>query len=227
VTSGNGQGRASRSTLPELRASSASTTASTGTIWAFWVDTDGNGVAGSSGDYLLTDTDGDGIIDTGNLNQGQSLAILVTANIPPGSPDKLSGTLTITGTSSRDTNVYDTQSYTTTVTAPVFTLAKEVSPSGNQPPGTELTYTITATNIGTGIGTSIVVSDIIPPLTTYVPGSIKTGSSLATLVARTDANDGDGAQYDASTGAGGTVITNGTALGAGGTLILQFKVTIN
>ncbi len=197
-------------------------TSSTGLTWALWVDMNGDGIAGNDGDYELTDTDSDGIIDTGNLSQFQSLALLVTTNIAPGTPDKSTGTLTITGTSSTDTNVKDSQSYNTTITAPVFTLAKEASPTGNQPPGTVLTYTVTATNIGTGVGTSIVISDIIPQFTTYVPGSIKTGATLATLVARTDVNDGDGAHYE-----NGAVVTNGAALGAGGILIVQFQVTID
>ncbi|MDD3953265.1 MAG: hypothetical protein PHY82_05045, partial [Lentisphaeria bacterium] len=99
-----------------------------------------------------------------------------------------------------------------------------VSPEGNQPPGTELTYTVTATNIGTGTGTSIIISDMIPQFTTYVAGSIMTGSTLANLVSRTDATDADGAHYDAGSTA---VVTNGSALGATGTLVLQFKVTID
>ena len=121
----------------------------------------------------------------------------------------------------------DTATFTTTVTAPVLTITKTVSPTGNQPPGTELTYQATVTNVGTGVATSVVISDIVPQYTTYVAGSIKTGATAGSLVARTDASDGDGGRYDAGT----DVVTAGGAgvlsLGAGGTWVLEFKVTID
>lgn len=199
-------------------------TSSSGLVWQYWVDTDGGGIAGDNGDYLLTDTDGDGKIDTGSLNQNQSLSILVKTTIPAGSLDQSTDTLTITGTSSNDTNVSDTQSYTTTITAPILAVIKEVAPLGNQPPGTELTYTVTATNNGTGVATSVIISDFVPQFTTYVPASIKTGSSLATLVARSDAADADGAHYDTGNNA---VVNTAVSLGAGGVFIIQFKVTID
>ncbi|NLF92720.1 MAG: DUF11 domain-containing protein, partial [Oligosphaeraceae bacterium] len=199
-------------------------TSTTGLIWAFWVDANGDGIAGNDGDYLLTDTDGDGKIDAGSLNQGASKAILAVATIPAGSADQSQDTLTVTGTSSLDTNTSDSLVFTTTVTAPVLSVVKTVSPEGNQPPGTVLTYTVTATNTGTGTGTSIIISDMIPQYTTYVANSIKTGSTLLNLVSRTDATDGDGAHYDAGSTA---IVTTGSALGATGTLVLQFQVTID
>jgi uncharacterized repeat protein (TIGR01451 family) len=123
-----------------------------------------------------------------------------------------------------DNTITDTVSLTTTIAAPVLAAAKTVSPAGNQPPGTELTYSVTVTNSGTGTATSVVISDLVPAFTSYVPESIKTGSSEANLVARTDADDGDGAHYD---GGSDAVIGDGTSLGSGGTYVVQFKVTID
>jgi len=199
-------------------------TSTAGIVWTFWVDANGDGTDGNDGDYLLTDTDGDGKIDVGTLNQNAPRAVLATATIAAGSADQSQDTLTVTGTSSLDSNFHDSLIFTSTVTAPVLAVTKTVSPEGNQPPGTVLTYTVTATNNGTGTGTSIIISDMIPQYTTYVPGSIKTGSTTANLVARTDALDGDGAHFDAGVNA---VVTTGSALGATGTLVLQFKVTID
>ncbi|NLZ62935.1 MAG: DUF11 domain-containing protein [Lentisphaerae bacterium] len=199
-------------------------TSTAGITWEFWVDMNGDGIAGNDGDYKLIDTDGDGKPDTGSLNQNGILAVLATATVAVGTPDQSQDILTVTGTSSLDTNVKDSLIFTSTVTAPVLSVAKTVSPEGNQPPGTVLTYTITVTNSGTGTGTSVIISDMIPAFTTYVPGSIMLGNTPGNLTQRTDAADTDGVQYDAGANA---VVTTGTALGPTGTLILQFKVTID
>lgn len=194
-------------------------TSSAGWTWVIWKDVDGNGIPGTDGDVVVT--------DTGALNALATANFLAVATIPAGSSDGATDTAVVTGTSRIDTGVSDTATFTTTVTAPVLTITKTVSPTGNQPPGTELTYQATVTNVGTGVATSVVISDIVPQYTTYVAGSIKTGATAGSLVARTDASDGDGGRYDAGT----DVVTAGGAgvlsLGAGGTWVLEFKVTID
>jgi trimeric autotransporter adhesin len=190
-----------------------------------WADVDGDGTPGTDGDYILTDTDSDGIIDTGVLTpNGGSLTLLAVSTIPVGTIDGSVGIMTVTGNSTRDTGVSDSITLTTTVTAPVLTISKTVSPEGSQPPGTVLTYTITVTNIGTGTATSIVIADTVPEYTTYVAGSLKTGTSLADLHSRTDAQDDDGASYIS---ASNSVVTDPATRGPGGVRILQFQVKID
>jgi len=198
-----------------------------GWTWAFWVDSDGNGVPGTGGDILLTDTDGDSVLDTDDMTAGESVGLLAVAAIPAGTSDGTTDTLTVTGTSSVDTDVSDSQPFTTTVTAPVLSISKSVTPSTDQPPGTELTYTVQVTNSGSGNATSIVVTDAVPSSTTYKADSILTGSSLGSLTARSDASDGDGAHYDGTNkrvvaGSGSSI-----SLGSGGTFYLRFTVTID
>ncbi len=202
------------------------TTNSTGGwTWVIWADVDGDGTPGTDGDYILTDTDSDGIIDTGVLTpNGGSLTLLAVSTIPVGTIDGSVGIMTVTGNSTRDTGVSDSITLTTTVTAPVLTISKTVSPEGSQPPGTVLTYTITVTNIGTGTATSIVITDTVPEYTTYVEGSLKTGTSLADLHPRTDSQDGDGASYIS---ASHSVVTDPATRGPGGIRMLQFQVTID
>ena len=102
---------------------------------AFWVDNDGNGIPGTGGDFLLTDTDSDSVIDTDDLTAGSTASLLAVATIPSGTSDGTTDDLTITGTSSVDSNTTDSQGFTTTVTAPVLALTKSVTPTGNQPRG--------------------------------------------------------------------------------------------
>ncbi|HOJ30620.1 MAG TPA: hypothetical protein PK165_02345 [bacterium] len=199
-----------------------------GWTWTIWVDADSNGIPGTDGDYILTDTNGDGIIDTGILTpNGGHIQLLTVTTIPAGSSDQAIDVTTIKGTSVRDGSVYDSITLTTTVTAPVLTITKSVSPTGNQPPGTILTYTITVTNTGTGTATSVQIFDMIPAYTTYVPGSIETGPTVATLAPRTDGAEGDGGRYDSNANMVSAGSGTSLNLGPGGTWVLRFKVTID
>lgn len=65
-----------------------------------------------------------------------------------------------------------------TVIRPSITVAKAVSPSGNSPPGTDLTFTSTVTNVGTASASNLALVDSIP---TYV--QFKVGSAANTLPA--------------------------------------------
>ena len=119
-------------------------------------------------------------------------------------------------------NVIDIETLTTTITAPLLSVVKEVDPNGPQPPATELTYTVTVTNNGTGVATNVVITDLIPMYITYKAGSIQTGASVVTLVSRTDAADGDGGRYDSTSD---SVLVGGRGsitLGPGGTHVMRF-----
>lgn len=198
-----------------------------GWTYNLWYDANNDGIAGNDGDFLLTDTDNDGVIDTGSLPKGGTAQILAVATIPAGTADQTKDTLVVTGTSSNDITISDpTQNIVTTVKAPLLAITKTVSPTGAQPPGTTLTYTVAVINNGTGVATNVVISDLRPAYTTFVSGSLKTGAALASLVTRTDASDGDSAEYDA---AANSVVAGGAGnpLGPGGSFYLQFQVTIN
>ncbi|MDF1593576.1 MAG: isopeptide-forming domain-containing fimbrial protein [Desulfobacterales bacterium] len=202
-------------------------TSTAGWTWALWYDANNDGIAGNDGDYLLTDTDDDGVDDTGSIAQGGTVKILAVVTIPAGTSNATVDTLVVKGTSSNDTAVYATSgNLTTTVTAPVLAITKAVSPTGNQPPGTILTYTVTVTNNGLGVATSVIITDIIPQYTTYQANTIRTGSSSGTLASNTDAAGDDGAQFDSGSNA---IIAGGTSktLGAGGQFILEFQVKID
>ncbi|MBN2061088.1 MAG: DUF11 domain-containing protein [Deltaproteobacteria bacterium] len=219
-------------------------TSASGWTWVIWHDVDGNGIPGTDGDVVLTDTDADGTIDTGVLAQGASIALLAVTSIPVGTSDGSVDSTVITGASSRDTGVTSSVTMTTTVKAPVLSVTKAITdvqaPGGGAHctptdpatgagctyvPGSVITYQVTATNNGTGNATAVVITDVIPTHTTYVAGSIRTGSSTAGLVPRTDASDGDGGRYE-----GGAVIVGGSGtltLGPSGTWVAEFKVMID
>jgi uncharacterized repeat protein (TIGR01451 family) len=218
-----------------------------GWIWVIWHDVDGNGIPGTGGDAVLTDTNGDGKIDTGDLSQYGSIALLAVATIPAGTSNGSTDVLTVSGASVNDPTKTDSLSWTTTVKAPVLSMIKAITdvqaPSGGAHctpttpqdgndgypctivPGSVITYQLTTTNSGNGNATTVIITDLIPLNTTYVTGSIRTGATAGSLTARTDAADGDGGRHE-----GGAVIAGGAGnlnIGAGGTWVVEFKVTVN
>ncbi len=70
------------------------------------------------------------------------------------------------------------------VTAPSLTLRKSVNPTGEQPPATELTYSITFTNTGGSLAKQVTLTDAIPLVTDFKIGSVTTdpGSTGLTIV---------------------------------------------
>ena len=186
-----------------------------GLEWAFYVDANGDGVL-DVGDYPASDSDGDGRPDTGTLAPGESVNRLAIATVPPGTANGTVDTTTLTPISSNDPTVQDSAILTTTVTAPVITVSKTVSPMGDQPPGTELTYTITVANTGTGNAREIVVTDSVPTSLTYVANSVTLNGNP-----QTDAVDADQTLVSA-----GIVTVNVGLLGPGGTATITLKATI-
>jgi uncharacterized repeat protein (TIGR01451 family) len=184
--------------------------------WTFYYDVDGDGII-NDGDYILTDTNGDGKIDVGSVPAGSTVHVIGVGTIPAGTSDGASGTLTVTGISVGDPTETDQVQFSVTVTAPSLNLVKSVSPTGNQPPQTVLTYTIVISNSGTGAATQVVVTDVIPTNTTYIGQSMTLGG-----LPKTDAADGDGATKTSN-----SVVFTVPQIGPGGSYTATFQVKIN
>jgi len=188
---------------------------SIGLTWGFYVDANANGVF-DNGDSPGTDSDGDGAPDTGTLAPGETKYYLAIATIPAGTSDQTVDTTTLTAISDFDNTVTDSITLSTTVTAPSLTITKAVSPTGDQPPGTELTYTITVNNTGTGNAQNVIVTDSIPSFTNYVSNSVTVQG-----IAKTDDIDGDHVSV-----VGGVVKVQIGTMGPGGSRTITFKVNI-
>ncbi len=112
------------------------------------------------------------------------------------------------------------------VSSVVVTVAKAVTAvldpflGTDRVPGAVVTYRITVDVTGTGIAENLVITDPIPANTTYNSNSIRVGGAV-----RTDASDGDNADFGASTANTVTVNFGNTASPA--TLTIDFNVTIN
>ncbi len=203
-------------------------------LHSFTVTNDGNGeddfTLSGAGTYLTwtfyQDVDGDGVIDAGvdlviteilDLASGADYDVIAVATIPAGTADDAVDNSTLTVTSQGDGSATDAIALSVTCTAPALSLVKSVSPTGNQPPGTTLTYTVVVSNTGDGEATTVVIADQIPTNTTYVGGSMTVDS-----VSKTDSDDADEGTYT-----GTSVIFEFAALASGGSHTLTFQVTID
>lgn len=96
-------------------------------------------------------------------------------------------------------------------------------------PGATMRYCILVTNNGSGTATGINVADPLPASTTFVPGSLRSGTSCAGATAIEDDNAAGADESDpfgASIG-GTTVAATAPTLAPGNALAIAFNVTIN
>lgn len=77
-----------------------------------------------------------------------------------------------------------------TVIRPALAIGKAVSPTGAQPPGTDLTYTSTLTNTGSASASGVSVVDSIPTLLQFKVSSTSTTLPAGATVVTSYSNDG-------------------------------------
>lgn len=180
-----------------------------GWTWTFYIDTNDDGVF-DAGDVEAA--------NTGSIASGGSQGMWAVATIPAGTADATVDASVFRATSD-DNSATSDETGTTTVTAPVLSLDKEVSPSGDQPPGATLTYTVTITNSGTGAASNVIIKDAIPANTTYVADSMTIDAA-----SQSDASD---SPTDESECDGTTAVFGVGTVAAGGSTTVSFQVTID
>lgn len=146
---------------------------------SYYHDADGSGTF-TAGDTLLTDTDGDGVPDTGPLARDASIDILIAYAIGGGS----SGVAAVetTATSSYDANRYDFITDTLQFAPDIFLLKSVMAYSDpvngavnpKAIPGAEMLYTIQVTNQGSAATDtdSLLITDAVPANTEMYVGDL-------------------------------------------------------
>ena len=80
---------------------------------------------------------------------------------------------------------------TASTPAPSVSLNKSVNPTGNQVPGTDLTYTIAFSNGGAAFASNLIITDPIPANTDFKAGSVTTSLGTTGLSVTVNySNDG-------------------------------------
>lgn len=184
--------------------------------WAVYNDVNQDGKYTAGVDTPVTDSNADGKIDTGAVAPDETKFYVAVVTVAGSNGQQ--GKHTITATSVYDTTVTGTSIKFTNIQTPVMGLVKSVSPAGPQPPGTQLTYTITVTNTGAAPAQTFVVTDVLSSYLNYVPNSITVAGA-----GQTDAADGDFGHYDAVSG---TVMISIPSIAAGATIPIVYRATI-
>jgi len=157
------------------------------------------------------------VSDTGLLTADATFDFWVAVTVPPGAANNASDVTTVTGTSQFNNAVSDSAADTINVTSPELSVSKSVSPTGPQPPGTTLTYTIVIDNNGSVAANNVVMTDPIPANTTYAANSITQDGNP-----RTDVPDVDNATFN-----GTQVQVDVGTLASGASTTITFQVTID
>lgn len=184
--------------------------------WTVYNDVDQDQKFTMGIDTPVTDTNADTRIDTGIMASGATKYYIAVVTVTGSNGQQ--GRHTITATSLLDPTITGTSIKYTNIKTPVVALVKSVSPTGAQPPGTELTYTITVTNSGLAQANAFVLTDILSAYLAYVPGSMTVNA-----VIQTDADDIDFGRYDTLSG---TVIFVIPTISGGASIPIKYKAAI-
>jgi uncharacterized repeat protein (TIGR01451 family) len=182
--------------------------------WTFIRDVNNNHIL-DGGDAPLINTNAYGGVDVDSVAAGDSVHVFGFAILPIVQFDQTQDATTFTATSAASTTKFHNSIATTTTNIPVVDVAISVSPLPNlhQPPGAELTYTISYLNKGhADIDTSFAVTARIPDSTRIVLGSVKLGASSVP---------------DSAVVKNGSVIVKTGALKESTSGTVEFKVKIN
>ena len=126
-----------------------------------------------------------------NLPASDSRVVTVTysvADVPLGTID----TLSLVARSVSSPTESDDGRLILTVARPSLAMVKVVAPNGTQLPGTDLTYTVTATNAGSESAIGVVSVDSLPAEVEFKVGSVATSFPAGIGVTVEYSNDGGG-----------------------------------
>lgn len=140
--------------------------------------------------YVFYDALNNPITDV-TLAPGASADIVVRLTVPAGAAlgTVETGTLTVTGNA---TAASDVAVDVTVIVAGNLQLTKSVTPGGDQPPGSELTYSTDYQNIGTDSLQAVVIYDAVPSFTQFKVGSASIGTPPPSVTSITPEYSDDG-----------------------------------
>lgn len=148
---------------------------------SYYNDADGSGTF-TAGDTLLTDTDGDGVTDTGLLIPGASIDILIAYTVGAVSPGVASIVTTAASSFDPNTSQFVTDTVAVVLFPDIITVKSVVvysdpingTTNPKAIPGAQMLYTIQVTNQGVGAAdtdTTVVIDSIPANTQMYVAGA--------------------------------------------------------
>lgn len=186
--------------------------------WVFYKDVNANGIL-DAGDTPLTDHAGTTTgVDVDSVASTDSVKILARLIVPKETVDLVQDVTTFTVKSDADPSKFQSAIATTTINVPVLSIVRSVTPSGNQPPGQEMTFQVTYQNTGHGKAYNVKITETEPDSMSYVDNSVTIDGN-----AKTDGADADEVTVTTVSGKKIITINLGTinALSSLGTIIYR------
>ncbi|MBW7888717.1 MAG: DUF11 domain-containing protein, partial [Bacteroidetes bacterium] len=193
-----------------------------GYSWTFFKDVNNNSIL-DNGDTQLHDTQGSLTgIDIDTLAAADSIKILARLIVPVVSSDQIQDVTTFTVKSNADQSKFQSAVGTTTIGKAVLSVVRSVTPSGNRPPGDEMTFTVTYQNVGHGKAYNVVLTETEPDSMSYVANSVTINN-----IAKTDAADGDEVTVTTNDGRKVITINVGTLNSLSTEATIKYRATIH
>lgn len=190
--------------------------------WTLFKDVNANGLL-DGGDTQLTDSPGSTTgVDVDSVAATDSVKILARLIVPAITTDEDQDITTFTVTSGSDNSKFQSAIATTTFGIPVISLVRTVTPSGNQPPGQEMTFQVTYQNNGHGKAYNFSITETEPDSMSYVANSVTIDN-----VAKTDAADSDEVTVTTVGGKKVITITLGILNAQSAQGVIRYRATIN
>jgi uncharacterized repeat protein (TIGR01451 family) len=140
--------------------------------WKLFRDGNNNGLFDRT-DPLLANTNNFMGIDVDSVAAGDSVRIFALTILPLIKIDQVKDSLKVTGIIAAKTSIYSEATGLTTLNAPNILVSKSVSPVGDQPAGSIITYKISYQNSGHASVDSFSVVDATPLNTEYKSNSVQ------------------------------------------------------
>ena len=190
--------------------------------WTFFRDVNANGLL-DGGDTPLIDAVGSTTgVDVDSVSANDSVKIVARTVVPSVATDGDQDITTFTIKSGADPSKFQSAIATTTVNIANVVVTRTVLPSGNQPPGQEMEFTVSYQNNGNGKAYNVVLTENEPDSMSYVANS-----TLINDVAKTDVEDSDQVTVTTVSGRKLITVTVGTVNGLSSPGVIKFRATIH
>lgn len=124
-------------------------------------------------DPLLTNSNSLFGVDVDSVAAGDTVRVFAMSLVPRVTVDQSKDSMQLTATSIGDGTKKDDVWVTTTLNVENVEIRKSVFPIGDQPAGTEMTYSIEYSNTGSAAVSDFSIVDISPKETNYISNSVK------------------------------------------------------
>lgn len=186
--------------------------------WKLYKDGNNNS-SWDDNDPLLTNTNAILGVDVDSVDASDSVRVFAVALVPRMLVDQSKDSMQLTAALSGDGTKKDDEWVITTVNVENVEIRKTVFPLGDQPAGTEMTYSIEYSNTGSAAVSDFSIVDTSPKETNYISNSVKVNG-----ISKSDNSSGVSITKDANNNTVIAVSIGTLAVNTTGTIEFKLKI---